>query len=452
METFRTSPPPHYLAPTREEMREVAESVGLKRFSPSLLADLANTRAGGEVNPPSAWRDVIERQAEEKVSLKPENNGYWLKATCDWTQDRREAVQSQVEKAVKYHSAVCDFIRTVEWDGVPGNTPLEQASRLLKLLAAKSSGQPGGDGESLPIFQELAGDSVARELAEVLDEVEDLDKEDRELLDPDDKQSESAGSGSGGKLQAMRIAEVLLSDTAQREMVRISRKLEDLTRMRVARQVKFEPDPEGDDVRNRPIKNLGELTRVVKPAWAKYQKSRTLFWYEAISGQLPVRERGIRRERKQLLYLIIDCSGSMEEGLKVAKACGVLMNRLKAVMKGDAVLYWRLFDANLHAEHFVSTAAEAKSAMDELRRGNFSGGGTAIDSCARAALARIEEIMAKGESHRPELVVVTDGCDTVRLTARDVHPTRVHAVVVSGGNPDLIDLAVKSGGVGIAGI
>ncbi len=451
METFRTSPPPHYLAPTREEMRAMAENVGLKRYSPSLLADLANVRAGGEVNPPSDWRDTIERQAGEKAG--PHHDGkyvWWMETSGALIKDRDVAIQSQFQRLLKYHSAVCDFVRTIEWDGVPGNTPLEQSVQLLKLLAAKA-GEPGGDGETLPIFQEQAGDSVARELAEVLDEVEDLDKEDRELLDPDDKQNQSAGSGSG-KLQAMRIAEVLLSDAAQREMVRISRKLEDLTRMRVARQVKFEPDPEGDDVRCRPIKNLGELARVAKPAWAKYQKSRTLFWYEAISGQLPVRERGIRRERKQLLYVIIDCSGSMKEGLKIAKACGVLMNRLKAVMKGDAVLYWRLFDTGLHAEHFVSTAAEAKAAMKELAAGNFSGGGTEIDSCARASLARIEEIMAGGETHRPELVVVTDGCDTVCLQASDIHPTRLHAFVVSGGNPDLIDLAVKSGGVGIEGI
>lgn len=456
MGTFRTCPPPHYLAPTREEMREMTENVGLKRFSPSLLSDLANIRAGGEIYPPSHWRDTVERQTEEAVGFKATPGGggkgaWWKKADGNWIEDRKVAVQSHVDRITKYHSAVCDFVRTVEWDGVPGNTPLEQATRLLKLLAAKA-GEPGGDGETLPIFQEQAGDSVARELAEVLDEVEDLDKEDRELLDPDDKQNQSAGSGSGSKLQAMRIAEELLHDAAKREMVRIARSLEDLSRMRVARQVKFEPDPEGDDVRSRPIKNLGELTRVAKPAWAKYQRSRTLFWYEAISGQLPVRERGIRRERKQLLYLIIDCSGSMKEGLKIAKACGVLMNRLKAVMRGDAVLYWRLFDTKLYAEHFVSTAAEAKAAMDELRRGNFSGGGTKIDSCARESLARIEEIMAGGETHRPELVVVTDGCDTVRLQASDIHPTRLHAFVVSGGNPDLINLAVKSGGVGITEI
>ena len=49
----RTSPPPDYLPPTRQEMRETAEKVGLKNFAPDFAADLANIAAGGEVNPPS---------------------------------------------------------------------------------------------------------------------------------------------------------------------------------------------------------------------------------------------------------------------------------------------------------------------------------------------------------------------------------------------------------------
>jgi len=445
METFRTLPPPHYLTPIREEMREVAEQVGLKRYSPSLLADLAHVRAGGEILPPSAWRSEIERRTAEET--RPERDGWYRFGTGE-TRSLSEAVAVKVERAVKYHEAVSDFVRQVDWGGVPGTTPLEQGANLLKLLAAKQGGEPGGDGETLPVFLEEAGDSVARDLKEVLDEVEDLDKEDRELLEDKDDESKSSGSGQGG-LSAMKIAQDFLSDKGKREMVRISRSLEELSRMKVARESKFIPDPEGDDVRSRPIRNLGELTRVAKPAWAIYQKSRTLFWYQAVTKQLSVRERGVRSERKQLLYIIIDCSGSMKDGQRVAKACGVLMNRLKAVLKGDAVLYWRLFDTSLKTEHLVSTPEEAKAAMKQLAAGNFSGGGTEIDACARQALVRIEEIVGQGNHHRPELVVVSDGDDTIRLQPDDLGQTRLHAFLVEKQNPALTTLAGKSGGVGI---
>ena len=348
---------------------------------------------------------------------------------------------------MRYHQNVCDFLQAVDLANFPGTTPLEQVANLLKLLAAKQGGEPDGDGEILPIFTDEAGDSVARDIEEILEEVEDLDKEERELLDPDGDQK-SAGSGAGN-LSSMKIAEDFLADRGKREMARISRQLDQLSRMKVSRESRFNPDPEGDDVRNRPIRSLGEIARVAKPAWAKYQRSPTLFWYEAMTGQLPVRERGVRQERKQLLYIIIDCSGSMKDGLRIAKACGVLMNRLKAVLKGDAILYWRLFDTNLHAEHFVSTPEEAKQAMQELARGNFSGGGTAIDACSREALTRIEEIYKEGTTHRPELVVVSDGDDSVRLNPEDLGPTRLHGFVVESSNTALTDLAVKTGGVGI---
>lgn len=451
METLRTKPSPHYLTPTCEEMRNSSEKVGLKRYSSSLLADLANVRSGGEVLSPDSWRPAVEHQVAQ--TLRPEKNGNYRLPNGSETKSFAEATAAKVEAAVKYHSRVCDFVRTLEWDGVPGNTPLEQAANLLKLLSAKNGGQPGGDGETLPIFQEEAGDKTAREISDVLDEVESLDKDEKDLLDPDEKEKDTtptAGSGQGESLRKMRIAEDFLNDRGKQEMLRISRQLDSLSRMRVSRETKFTPDPEGDDVRSRAIKNLGEISKVAKPAWVTYQKSRTYFWYRAVSGQLAVRERGIRSERKQLLYIIIDCSGSMKDTPnRIPRACGVLMNRLKAAMKGDAVLYFRFFDTRLHEEHFVSTPEEAKRAMEAVRKGSYSGRGTAIDVCAREALARIEEIVKEGKTHRPELVVVSDGGDTVRLSAEDLASTRLHAFLVECENRPLTDLAIKSGGVGV---
>ena len=68
---------------------------------------------------------------------------------------------------------------------------------------------------------------------------------------------------------------------------------------------------------------------------------------------------------------------------------------------------------------------------------------------AREALSRIEEIMREGQSHRPELVVVSDGNDTVGLAPGDLGQTRLHAFLVECDNRPLTDLAIKSGGVGI---
>src|SRR3989344_3303153 len=159
MSTFRTRPPLTYLPPTREEMRGAAKQAEVKKFSADLVEDFCNLAARGEILPPSEWRDAVSRQSEDKVGQKPTpgSNGkgqFWRKADGNWTENRHEAVQSQVERGMKYQQAVCDFLQTAELDKFPGSSPLEQAMNLLKLLATQNGGEPGGDGETLPIFQE----------------------------------------------------------------------------------------------------------------------------------------------------------------------------------------------------------------------------------------------------------------------------------------------------------
>ncbi len=449
MATFRTRPPLTYLPPSREEMRGMAEKVGVRKFSTDLVEDFCNLAAGGEILPPSEWRDAVSRQAEDKVGLKPTpgSNGkgqYWQKADGNWTGNRHEAVQSHVERGMKYQQAVCDFLQTVELEKFPGSSPLEQAMNLLKLLATQKGGEPGGDGDTLPIFQEGNPEQTAERLNDIMDDVESLTKEEQELLDPD----QDAGCGKGERgdddLRTMKLAE----DMARGKDIwlKVSRQLDKLARMKVAKSVKVIPDPEGDEVRVRPIEHLGELNRLQKSEWALPSVYRT---YRLVSRAAMVRERVRREEKQQLLYLICDCSGSMKEGQRIAKAGGVIMNRLKAVVAGEAKMFVRFFDSRCYEEHFASTPAEAKELIRRFEKHNFSGGSTNISGCAREAQARIEEIVAEGKVTRPELVVVTDGDDNVNLTTEDLRGTKLHAFVVERSNPALTDLAVKTGGVGI---
>ena len=183
------------------------------------------------------------------------------------------------------------------------------------------------------------------------------------------------------------------------------------------------------------MEHLGEVGRIPQSEWALPRPYRM---YRHITGQTSVRERCIRIERKQLLYIIIDCSGSMGSGQRIYKAGGILMNRLKAVIAGEAELYVRLFDNTLKEEHHASTPEEARTLMKYFTGHNFSGGGTNIPGCVKAAHARIEEIIAQGATYRPELCIVTD-----------IPGTKLHAFMVECQNPHLAGLARRSGGVGI---
>jgi len=446
MFTFRTNPPATYLTPSAEEMRNVAKAVGLGTYSRDLASDLAHLAAGGTINPPSRYREVVRAGVEEKFP-SPNANGEWKIKNGTFTKDRGRAVAKGVESAFRYHQTVCDFLEAVDFTNVPGDTPLEQAMNLLKLLSKKKGGAGGGEnGETLPIFadEKIAGEKPAEELNKLLDDVESMSWEEAELLSPDKIETDADG---GETLSAMDLAEDMLS--GKEEMLRISRNLDSLSRMQVRRQRNVETDPSGDDVRKRPIAHMGELAKVGSADWALRQAAPSLFLYKAVTKALPIRERVVTVERRQLLYIIIDCSGSMKEGKRIFKAGGILMNRLKAVIAGEAELYVRLFDTQLKAEYHAGTPAEARELVRHFTTANYSGGSTDISSCARAARKRIDEIIAQGTTCRPELVVITDGDDKISLTAKEFAGTKVHAFVVETKNDALIKVAQATGGVGI---
>jgi hypothetical protein len=131
-------------------------------------------------------------------------------------------------------------------------------------------------------------------------------------------------------------------------------------------------------------------------------------------------------------------------------AGGILMNRLKAVIDGDAELWFRWFDTGLKKEHYVETPEQARELIKLVAQGNYSGGGTAIANCVREAVKQIQELEAEGFRYRPELVVVTDGeDDTSSLKLSELAGIKLHAFVVECKNRNFAELARRTGGVGV---
>lgn len=466
MYTFRTSPPATYLPPGAEEMREAANKVGLKSFSRDLVADLCNLAAGGRINPPSVYRNEMMRRVEESLPA-PDSDGDWqipegvrgIFRGRGYTKSRREAVAARTEETMRYHQNVCDFLSQVDLAKFPGSSPLEQAMSLLKLLSKQSGGQGGGEGgEPLPIFADSERpEGVAEALHETMDTVDSLSGEEQDMLDPEgqnhdiEKSPEGDGQRAGHQeLNKLKVAEDLVPGSDKRVMLDVSRTLDQFTKLQARKQVRLEQDPTGEEVRQRPLRNLGELQRVAKTAWATRQENPGYFLYQAITGQVPVRERVTRIERKQAIFCLLDGSGSMR-GRKHWKATGVVMNRLKAVLSGDAVVYLSVFDTKMSDPARATTAEEARTLIKKFASGNFSGGGTDIAAAVKAAHAFIaKEVEAGAMLYRPEVVVLTDEDTSVAsVTKSDIPGTRVHGFAMEVVNKSLVDFAQSTGGVGI---
>lgn len=460
--SFRTSPPPTYITPSGEEMKEMASKVGLSGFSRDLVADLCNLAADGKINPPSSYREQVQKKAEETLPA-PDSAGQWSftvkkngKKESVSTKNRYEAITAKTDESMRYHQNVCDFLQAIDLSHFPGSSPLEQAMSMLKMLSKQSGGSGGEGGEPLPIFQDSERpEGVAENLQDTMDMVDSLSEEELDMLDPDGNSHEvmkaQDGQGEGHKsLDRLKVAEDIVAGSDKRVMLDISRKIDQFSKMQVRKQKLVEQDPAGEEIRQRPIKNLGELPKVSKTAWATRQQSPTYFLYQAIMGQLPVRERVTRIERKQAIFILVDGSGSMK-GKKHWKATGVVMNRLKAVLEGDAEVWLGVFDTELSNADHAATPEEARELIKKFYRSNYSGGGTNIATAVKKAHKMIEEMIKSGAAlWRPEIVVLTDedkSASGVKKT--DIPGTKVHGFAMEVANSSLISFARSTGGVGV---
>lgn len=463
--TIRTTPPATYIPPGIEEMREASKKVGLGGFAKDLVADLCNLASGGKLTPPSEYRDTVRRRVEESLP-QPDSSGRWTIPICKngkkssaLTENRFEAIEAKTSETMRYHQNVQDFLGSVDLQKFPGSSPLEQAMSLLKLLSKQEGGTSSGGegGEPLPIIADSERpEGVAEKLEETMDLVDQLSQDEQDMLDPDGKnheikkspESDGSRSGTNG-LNRLAVAEDIAPGSDRRAMLDISRMLDQFTKLQARKQVKLEEDPTGEETRQRPIRNLGELSKVAKTAWATRQQNSSLFLYQAVSGQLPVRERVTRVVRKQAIFILVDGSGSMK-GRKHWKATGVVMNRLKAVLSGDAEVFVSVFDTKLGKVEKATNPEEARTLIKKFASGNFTGGGTDIAESVKSAHKKIQDdIKAGAMLYKPEIVVLTDEDSSANgIVSRDIPGTRVHGFAMEVANPALVRFAQSTGGVG----
>ena len=93
------------------------------------------------------------------------------------------------------------------------------------------------------------------------------------MLDPDEDKYWDEGAEGEKTFSALKVAEDLVEGSNKRVMLDISRKLDTFSKMQVRKQRLVEPDPTGEEIRQRPIRHLGELSRVAKQEWATRQQA-----------------------------------------------------------------------------------------------------------------------------------------------------------------------------------
>ena len=467
---IRTICPDNYIPPTREEIDAECADKKVKQSAPDFVRDICTIMAGGRTKNHAELIQGVEQDVKKlgfPQRFSSGNKTSYFSKTGNQGATPQQVIDADNAKYMKFHRQVLGMIEKTQdmMKDVPGGTPFEKSINLLKLIQAQQPPPPpkggggggGGGGGEQSTDDEMNAlgdmsdtDALKKKIENVLDTVNSLDDQELNMMsgtDDDDKDSNNPARLQDAKaMRKMKVAEKM--DAGDSIIMEVARHLKEFSKLKSKIEIKFHKDLEGETVTYRPMENLGEIGRLRQSDWSMYAQAPSLFKYKALTGSLRVRERGNFTHYKQLLYMIIDCSGSMG-GERYYKAGGVLMNRLKAVVKGEAELIWRLFDDRAYEEHYAKTVEDAYASLDFMRnKGNFNGGGTNFDVALQAAARSINANVEQHGYIKPEIMIVTDGDGRTNFKKNDLKGCVVHAVCVcQARNSSLLRLTQETGGI-----
>jgi uncharacterized protein with von Willebrand factor type A (vWA) domain len=250
-------------------------------------------------------------------------------------------------------------------------------------------------------------------------------------------------------VRRLNIATRLLSEPSIEALNRVARIAQEYVAFQPKFDAKLIPSALGDQTRMRMMESFDDILRLQPSSWALKQACPKYFRYKLATKGFLVREKVQRTDKKQLFYAMLDSSSSMQEGERIYKLIAILMNRLRAVVRNEAMLAYSFFDAQVHEEMRVSEPEEARQTIASLHHSIFVGDDTDINLAIREGIMRIKQIVFDTGADRPELIIVTDGDNYINVTPDELEGIVLHCFVVEGSNEELMELARKTGGVAL---
>jgi hypothetical protein len=177
-----------------------------------------------------------------------------------------------------------------------------------------------------------------------------------------------------------------------------------------------------------------------------------------IQKDVLIKDKYVSEVCKQTLVLLIDDSGSMNSEWKIGWVKALVLNRLTAVMKGDATLYICTFEEELDPNWVkVGTKAQAKDYWKLFdRQVGFNRGNTDIEKAVTHTIEQIDNGKLIGvdyddtatislKKERPQICVINDGQDYID---KDYSPKIItHGFILGRDNIEMKIMCERSGGI-----
>lgn len=291
--------------------------------------------------------------------------------------------------------------------------PIEGASILLEMLNAfyKEKKQQ----------EEQGGSPAPNNKDEAMKEFEDIIKYGRELFDLLDdewfqkmlEQKMGGFSGYSPKDLPRKVSEMVQNMAKELAIYELSKRLEFTIRM--SKKGKFNevmfPD-DGLDVDR--IKKIRDITKLLP---TQYALDDDVFLKKLVSKELLKKKYMQRQEKRQILYMIVDSSGSMDDevikGLRKIDVCkAVTIALMKKIIDNEDLFYFRWFTDRMGQLYKIATKQGALKFLPELVYGRGADGGTDIQKAIFTASDDIHKRVG-AKMDLADVLLVSDGCATV---------------------------------------
>ena len=194
-------------------------------------------------------------------------------------------------------------------------------------------------------------------------------------------------------LAHVAFLEELLSHPARGLILSTSRRLSEFQAFVMEKLTHFTPDPYGDEMRMRPIRELSEIKYLSGSALAYLANVPELFWVKATQGGFDIREYGFVEQERPRAHVLIDKSLSMLFFGRLFKATGVLFNRMLMTMSDDADITVQFFDEHTEDRKSIESPHQAQQIMNTIRMKRFIGAAvTDIDGTIEQAVRNVRKL------------------------------------------------------------
>jgi uncharacterized protein with von Willebrand factor type A (vWA) domain len=250
-----------------------------------------------------------------------------------------------------------------------------------------------------------------------------------------DQFGQLAGTGAGVKV--LRKLRDILDEIGSHlynknlDVFDLARKLEQTEKYDVQEEVKDTKTPENEMTVSR-IKQFTDILGML-PTELMYDDD--VFYSRIGRKETRIKQYQHRRKKKQALYLLVDCSGSMG-GSKEMFASALVLAMLKKAVDGEAKYFIRYFDTFIYRMMTATNKKQAKKVIQKVLSEQYQGGGTDIKGAIMKAVEDIAKDKEKFE--KVDILCITDGENNFDLDRKELEGAILHSFLI--GNYDNMSL------------